>query len=1368
MVDLEDKGAEVDDMDISIIEALNRMNDKAFQRLVTKLMNSMGLEIINSEFRDKKAKIEAKIGKRITEADFPWYLITVERKKERITPEEVQEFVSERKSNESGMIYMSTSSFSSDARQYAREFDVEITEQAAFAALLRKFDLLDEVMIYRDKEILKEEKGRFLPSIDELESIVNLGKKAYSSGRLKEALRHFIQAAEMKPKYDDAWYMKGVILNDQGDYEGALEAFMQALEINIDNAKVWFSMGIALFSLGRYDEEIQCYDKAIELKKDFLSAWNNKGATLLHLERFEEANETYDEILKMNSNFKLAWNNKGISLKKLDRIEEAQECFTNAIKLDSRYLDAWMNRGLIYFKEKRYKNAYHCFTAALKINENHIQALYYKAKTFEGIGQYSSAIEIYEEIMVLNPKFYPAKRRKKKALIYLEEKGDSTLDDDFLVLNNEEAKEYHVDLPPSSEKKILVEKKVAEAREPEIHYTHIPHEDEDEHPKEISEPQEITTKFDSLPIESSQETLEPVKKAIPKTIKTKELSETEDIKKMKAELKEKERDLIQMEAWFRERYFTLENERKELKNIRSSLERKKEELDNEKQKAQNIAYDVKSKSDDITRSEEDLRRAKEKLIEEQVEIERERVELNIRAKRMALESSGSSEDRIALERDIVRLDIREKEISAAKLALAEERENIESERMALRKETEKVISAQAELAARDKSINQREEEIKIKFDQIVDKSGDMAIKEKELEEMAVELKRTQDNLEKKAKMLKENEMELLKKQKLLAENRGRMKGAVPGIPYTREGGGKSRRRKMEMGFRPRGGPDIKGTELSRPQLAVPPSLSTTLDHERIEREFIKGEMESLSDIMAMYSTNQLDLVQKRIDEAQAEGLDSKLIWNIKGNIMRKKKEYEKALECYNKALKRDQNYVITLVNMMSLFYEMVRYQEALELSKKIQSLRPYDEKFILTRALLEARCGQTDEAISTIDGLLVDNDKLDMIWNLKGILLYNMNQNEDAQECFEEALKLNPENTLALNNKGAVLYKIEKYNEALDCFNQVQKIQPNQKTLHNIELTSQKGEEPIKDKETKKVKKPKKKAEEPSEVMEEPKEVEEPEIKVEQPPEVMEEPKEVEEPEMEVEEPPEVIEEPKEVEEPEIKVEQPPEVLEEPKEVEEPEIKVEQPPEVLEEPKEVEEPEMEEGKESMAEILGELGKISDAQKDEQEPLDDVQDEISEVSQEIEEKEEEGSADLYMCPSCGSFVSPSATICEQCGYDFEEEEELEEEEQLGEPESEVIEQIVEAEVKEPEKIEKDKDIPKKEKKIKKPSKNEVIEKFTQISGVGASKAETLYKAGYTSYKLLRKSKISDLGNVKGIGKNLAKNIKDQLKKKKFKD
>ncbi len=65
-------------------------------------------------------------------------------------------------------------------------------------------------------------------------------------------------------------------------------------------------------------------------------------------------------------------------------------------------------------------------------------------------------------------------------------------------------------------------------------------------------------------------------------------------------------------------------------------------------------------------------------------------------------------------------------------------------------------------------------------------------------------------------------------------------------------------------------------------------------------------------------------------------------------------------------------------------------------------------------------------------------------------------------------------------------------------------------------------------------------------------------------------------------------------------------------------------------------------------------------------------------------------------------------------------------------------------------------------------DQVIAKFTEISGLGKSKAKALYDAGFTGYDSLRKAKTRDIADVKGIGKNLAKTIKDQLKKKKFKD
>ncbi len=67
----------------------------------------------------------------------------------------------------------------------------------------------------------------------------------------------------------------------------------------------------------------------------------------------------------------------------------------------------------------------------------------------------------------------------------------------------------------------------------------------------------------------------------------------------------------------------------------------------------------------------------------------------------------------------------------------------------------------------------------------------------------------------------------------------------------------------------------------------------------------------------------------------------------------------------------------------------------------------------------------------------------------------------------------------------------------------------------------------------------------------------------------------------------------------------------------------------------------------------------------------------EIEEHVEEPIEKVDADLYMCPSCGAFISSAATECTHCGFDFEAEEEVEmppEEEKLEErPEPEPIEE-----------------------------------------------------------------------------------------------
>jgi len=66
------------------------------------------------------------------------------------------------------------------------------------------------------------------------------------------------------------------------------------------------------------------------------------------------------------------------------------------------------------------------------------------------------------------------------------------------------------------------------------------------------------------------------------------------------------------------------------------------------------------------------------------------------------------------------------------------------------------------------------------------------------------------------------------------------------------------------------------------------------------------------------------------------------------------------------------------------------------------------------------------------------------LWNRKGITCASAGRLKEAYECFEQALRINPNHQRAWVNRGNVLLKLQgKEKEALYCFEQAVRIRPN-------------------------------------------------------------------------------------------------------------------------------------------------------------------------------------------------------------------------------------------------------------------------------------------------------------------------------------
>jgi len=77
-------------------------------------------------------------------------------------------------------------------------------------------------------------------------------------------------------------------------------------------------------------------------------------------------------------------------------------------------------------------------------------------------------------------------------------------------------------------------------------------------------------------------------------------------------------------------------------------------------------------------------------------------------------------------------------------------------------------------------------------------------------------------------------------------------------------------------------------------------------------------------------------------------------------------------------------------------------------------------------------------------GLFSSKPKGDAVeWNDKGVLLGEQGDAQNAMECFDRALEINPNYAEAWHNKGSLYYKQGDTENAMKCFDRVLEIDPN-------------------------------------------------------------------------------------------------------------------------------------------------------------------------------------------------------------------------------------------------------------------------------------------------------------------------------------
>ncbi|HEY6927080.1 MAG TPA: sulfotransferase, partial [Steroidobacteraceae bacterium] len=135
----------------------------------------------------------------------------------------------------------------------------------------------------------------------------NLGTSLCRLGRYREAEEEFHEATVIQPKYGEAQFNLGTLLRDTGRLVESEMPLRRAVKFNPTHPESHASLGATLMALGRPAEARQCFERALKIAPRHAGALCGLGHVAMIEGRFDEATANFKRALVFDKQQTGAW-----------------------------------------------------------------------------------------------------------------------------------------------------------------------------------------------------------------------------------------------------------------------------------------------------------------------------------------------------------------------------------------------------------------------------------------------------------------------------------------------------------------------------------------------------------------------------------------------------------------------------------------------------------------------------------------------------------------------------------------------------------------------------------------------------------------------------------------------------------------------------------------------------------------------------------------------------------------------------------------------------------------------------------------------------------------------------------------------------
>lgn len=231
-------------------------------------------------------------------------------------------------------------------------------------------------------------------------------------GDYEHALADFTKAIELSPLYEKAHNNRGNIYCMFKDYRRAIYDYKEIIKIDPQNSDAYLNLAVAYHETGADTQEV--------IRNFKIAADLGSETALKNLESLGVShNPTGAKILQKNVNPSALSSADGVELFRNRRYKEAIEAFTRLIQEQPENEASIRNNiGLCYIQLKEYDNAEKELLRALSIDKNYEKAYYNLGVLYEKKQDTKKAMEFYKKVISLNPGHEKAKQKLSSQILH--------------------------------------------------------------------------------------------------------------------------------------------------------------------------------------------------------------------------------------------------------------------------------------------------------------------------------------------------------------------------------------------------------------------------------------------------------------------------------------------------------------------------------------------------------------------------------------------------------------------------------------------------------------------------------------------------------------------------------------------------------------------------------------------------------------------------------------------------------------------------------------------------------------------------------------------------------------------------------------